>query len=147
MTDALYIDTSCMLKLVVTEHDSPTVADSIADERVVVFSALGEVELRSRLLARRRGGALRFVDYRRAIRRFDDLVRLEPFVVEPLPGGVFDFALAQLKKRGAVHCRSLDRLHIAAMEVLGLGRLLTADDRQARAAKANGMKVTLLTDR
>jgi predicted nucleic acid-binding protein len=143
MTDALYIDTSCMLKLVVTEHDSRTVAESIADERAVVFSSLGEVELRSRLLARRRGGELRFVEYRSAIRRFEDLVTMDPFAVHSLPGGVFDVAIAQLKKRGAVHCRSLDRLHIAAMKVLGLERLLTADDRQARSAKATGMTVTL----
>lgn len=145
MADALYIDTSCMLKLVVTERDSPAVADSIADEGAVVFSTLGEVELRSRLLARRRGGALRFVDYRNAIRRFEDLVCIDPFVVRQLPGAVFDVAITQLKKRGAVHCRSLDRLHIAAMTVLGLERLLTADDRQARAAKAAGLIVTLLT--
>jgi predicted nucleic acid-binding protein len=36
----------------------------------------------------------------------------------------------------AAHCRSLDRLHLAAMEELKLTRLITLDEIQGKAAKA-----------
>ena len=42
-----------------------------------------------------------------------------------------------------MHCRTLDRLHLAAMEALGLRRLLTNDEIQGRAAKARGFEVLL----
>lgn len=41
----------------------------------------------------------------------------------------------------SVHCRTLDRLHLATMEALGLRRLLTNDVLQARAARALGFEV------
>lgn len=41
----------------------------------------------------------------------------------------------------AVIDRTLDRLHLATMEALGLRRLLTNDETQARAAAARGFEV------
>jgi predicted nucleic acid-binding protein len=43
----------------------------------------------------------------------------------------------------SAHCRTLDRLHLATMQVLGFQRLLTNDDRQAAAARALGFDVRL----
>jgi len=39
------------------------------------------------------------------------------------------------------HCGTLDRLHLAAMELLGVSRLLTHDARQAQAARGLGFEV------
>jgi len=41
----------------------------------------------------------------------------------------------------SVHCRTLDRLHLATMEALGLRRLLTSDETQARAGLVRGFEV------
>jgi predicted nucleic acid-binding protein len=58
-----------------------------------------------------------------------------------LPGSIFQTALRQHRNCGDTHCRSLDRLHLAAMEELGVSRLMTHDVRQARAAVEAGFEV------
>ncbi|NQX01840.1 hypothetical protein HQ447_14385 [bacterium] len=64
-----------------------------------------------------------------------------PFTVATLTGDVFRAALAQHLST-TVHCRSLDRLHLAAMEELKITRLMTHDTRQAEAARELGYQVT-----
>jgi predicted nucleic acid-binding protein len=64
----------------------------------------------------------------------------EPFVCRDLSGFVFKTAIHQHEKTTA-HCRTLDRLHLAAMEEIGVRRLMTHDRRQAEAAVALGYKV------
>ena len=141
MTKRAYIDTSCVLKLLIAERDSGPVARVVETEGELVVSSLAELEVRSHLMALRRGGSLRFVDYRAAVRKLEELVQMDPFHAVLLGGDVFDMVIGHLKKRGAVHCRSLDRLHIAAMQSLGLDRLITNDKQQAKAAKSVGIVV------
>jgi hypothetical protein len=53
--------------------------------------------------------------------------------------------MAETQMRPAVkstYCRTLDRLHLAAMQVLEVHRLLTNDDTQARAARGLGFEIT-----
>ena len=58
------------------------------------------------------------------------------------PAGIDGVAAGQLIPLGrSVHCRTLDRLHLAAMQALGVRRLLTNDDIQTRAATALGFEV------
>jgi predicted nucleic acid-binding protein len=67
-----------------------------------------------------------------------------PYEIAETPSNVYSVAAAQLLPLGrSVHCRTLDRLHLAAMEALGLRRLLTNDEIQGRAAKARGFEVLL----
>jgi hypothetical protein len=42
-----------------------------------------------------------------------------------------------------LHCRTLDRLHLAIMASIGMRRLLTNNDAQARAARRLGFDVFL----
>jgi len=73
-----------------------------------------------------------------------ELARLRnqpPFEFRTLPGTVFQTALRQHRNAGDTHCRSLDRLHLAAMEELRVTRLMTHDEAQARAAEAAGFQV------
>ena len=48
---------------------------------------------------------------------------------------------ASIRIAGGFHCRSIDPLHLAAMEELGLKRLMTHDVRQAKAAVEGGFQV------
>jgi len=57
-----------------------------------------------------------------------------PFDFRSLPAAVFQAALRQHRNAGDTHCRSLDRLHLAAMEELKVSRLMTHDEGQAQAA-------------
>jgi predicted nucleic acid-binding protein len=73
-------------------------------------------------------------------RELDHLLDSEPFQRRPLSGGVFDLAQVQHTRSG-LHgfCRTLDRLHLAAMEELGVTRLITNDLHQAEAARLLGL--------
>jgi predicted nucleic acid-binding protein len=70
-----------------------------------------------------------------AMRNFD------PFHFRPLPSSVFSTVLRQHRQAQAIHCRTLDRLHLAAMEELKLTRLMTLDDAQAKVALALRFRV------
>jgi len=60
----------------------------------------------------------------------------------PCPPGVIEVAEAQVRPLvRAAYCRTLDRLHLATMETMGLRRLLTNDAVQAAAARALGFEV------
>lgn len=54
---------------------------------------------------------------------------------------IFQAALRQHRNSGELHCRTLDRLHLAAMEELSISRLMTHDEGQAKAAIEAGFKV------
>ena len=86
------------------------------------------------------GGAVtkkRYDAYRTMLASFRDTA---PFEFRSLPGSVFQKAIHR-HRSGKHHCRSLDRLHLAAMEELGLSRLLTNDLKQATAARQLGYQV------
>ena len=67
---------------------------------------------------------------------------LDPFSVAPFPIEAFERARI-LAHRAKVHCRTLDLLHLAAMDCDGLGRLLTSDSAQATVARSWGIVVEL----
>lgn len=54
---------------------------------------------------------------------------------------IFQTALRQHRSSGSQHCRSWDRLHLAAMEELEVSRLMTHDAAQAKAAMDAGFQV------
>src|SRR5271165_5797382 len=59
---------------------------------------------------------------------------------EDLPSQLYQVALRQQRIAGQPHCGTLDRLHLAAMELLGVWRLLTHDVRQAQTARGLGFE-------
>lgn len=141
MTEAAYIDTSCLLKLLLPEPESSAVAELVAEQKRLVVSSLAELEARSQLFALRRGGALRPSQYRATTERLDALMGEAPFEAVALGGEVFDAAIAQVRQQGTVHCRTLDRLHLGAMQLLGIQVLLTTDRQQAAAARGLDLRV------
>ena len=137
----LYIDTSSLLKLLWQEAESERTRQRIAAEQKVVLSSLAELEadvqLAGACLAGRYSGA-KLNAYRRALKAFGEI---DPFERTDLPGELFHIALRQQRRVSEPHCGTLNRLHLAAMECLGLSRLLTHDHRQAQAARALGFEV------
>jgi len=129
----IYLDSSCLLKLLLTEPESEAVRQAVAREEDVVVSALTELETAGAVFGERRYRA-----YLDQLERFRDV---DPFRFLPLPGTVFQTALRQQRRARQPHCRSLDRLHLAAMEELGLRRLMTNDVAQAIGARSLGFEV------
>jgi predicted nucleic acid-binding protein len=139
---SLYIDTSCLLKLFFAEPDSAAVAALVAAEDHVVVSTLARLELHVQIQGRVAGGTLPSRAATALMALVHRTLAETPYEVVETPANIFSVAAEQITPMGrSVHCRTLDRLHLAAMEALGLGRLLTTDDTQARAALARGFEV------
>jgi predicted nucleic acid-binding protein len=135
-----YIDSSSLLKTLWEEPESDAVRVAIAGEPQVVVSSLTELETEVQLRARWLGGATTRVRYHAYRARLVSFKKMSPFEFRELPGSVFQLAIGQ-HVSGKWHCRTLDRLHLAAMSELGLRRLLTNDSKQAAAARALGYDV------
>jgi predicted nucleic acid-binding protein len=137
----IYLDTSCLLKLLLEEPESEAVRLAVARESEVIVSALAELETAVQLRAGWLAGEYRERRYRAYVRQLNAFRDVDPFRFRPLVGSLFQTALRQDRNTGRVHCRTLDRLHLAAMEDLGLRRLMTGDTAQAAGAQALGFDV------
>ena len=142
---SLYLDTSCLLKLLFPEPESSTTALLITAETRVVVTTLARLEAIVQIQGRVAGGLLTARSASTLTRLLDQTLAATPFDLLPTPPGVDAVAVGQLFPLGrSVHCRTLDRLHLAAMQAIGLRRILTNDEIQARAATALGFDVLRL---
>jgi predicted nucleic acid-binding protein len=137
----IYADTSCLLKVLRPEPLSEAVWSAIHKETSVVVSVLAELETLVQLKAGWTGGTLTRSHWRQAEARFGILKNQPPFEFRALPSALFQTALRQHRNSVDKHCRSLDRLHLAAMEELEISRLMTHDEAQAKAATEAGFEV------
>jgi predicted nucleic acid-binding protein len=137
----IYIDTSCLLKLLRTETSSADVRAAIATETAVLVSVLTELETLVQLKAIWTGGSFTRAQWRKLEAELALLRNQPPFEFRTLPSAVFQTALRQHRNSRDLHCRSLDRLHLAAMEELKASRLMTHDEGQAKAAVEAGYEV------
>jgi len=137
----IYIDSSCLLKLILVEEDSETVAAAIAKEDGVVVSGLAQLEALVELKGRFMGGEFGLAKWRQLEAQLSILIQEEPLLFRPVPNGIWDVAFRQHRNSRDVHCRTLDRLHLAVAERLGLTRIMTRDAGQARTAEELGFEV------
>src|SRR6185312_13636591 len=125
-----------LLKLLREESDSPAVAGAVATEDHVIVSSLAELEAEVQLRAATLGGQITTSQWRQYLAKLTGMRNFDPFHFRHLPASVFSTALKQHRHPRAAYCRSLDRLHLAAMEELNVRRLMTLDQAQASAAAA-----------
>ena len=115
---------------------------AIYREPSVVVSPLTELEASVQLKGIYLGGNMGTARFERTRGRLAQTLANSPFVMRPLANRIFSAAIAQ-HATSAIHCRSLDRLHLAAMQELGVTRLMTHDTRQAEGAKELGFEVLM----
>lgn len=129
---SLYVDSSAVLKLYISEVGSSQVRTLLAQAEPVVTARLTIVEVR-RNLARMASP----VEHRMSRAAFD--ADMETFAIVELDSTTCDIA-ADIAERLGV--RSLDSLHLAAaVRAIGPGGdMLTFDVRQAQAARALGLR-------
>ena len=137
----VYVDSSSLLKLLWREPESDAVRSQVAIEDVVVVSSLAELESEVQLRAAWLAGRYREARWRRFRKKLAEFRDTEPFRFHRLAATVFDTALRQHRAPGTIHCRTFDRLHLAAMEELNVHRLMTNDTNQAGTARAMGFQV------
>jgi predicted nucleic acid-binding protein len=138
----MYLDTSSFLNFLLPSPLVASVGAALGREPVVIFSPLTELETRVQLRARYLGGLLSEPIYQDLLRRVDGLSSEEPFALATLSSTLLATALRQ-HAASDIHVRALDRMHLAAMEELGIRRLMTNDLRQAKAARALGFEVVI----
>jgi predicted nucleic acid-binding protein len=139
---SLYLDTSCLLKLFFPEPESAKVASIVGAESRVVVSELGLVEASVQIHGRRLTGSLSRARAERLETVLEQTLSMRPFEVVPFATTALARArdLARMAQKRA-HCRTMDRIHLAVMQIEGIERLLTNDARQAAAARALGFEV------
>ena len=141
---ALYLDTSCLLKVFFPEPETTTTVALIARESHVVISSLARLEALVHIHGRVAAKMLSAAAARRLIERFDQILQEEPYELVPCPPSIIEIAETQVRPAvKSAYCRTLDRLHLAAVQALGVHRLLTNDETQARAARGLGFETTL----
>lgn len=124
--EALYLDSSALVRLVNVEPESEALAAEVAKWGAHVTSVLGAVELRRAV--RRSGG-----DAERAAAVLDRVALLD-----------VDESVRELAcSIGAPELRTLDALHLASAISLedDLGAIACYDERLADAARAEGIEV------
>jgi predicted nucleic acid-binding protein len=137
----IYIDSSCLFKVFRFEAESAAVAEAIGRESEAVVSSLTELEVLTQLKAEYLGGNLTRSRWRQLEAKFSLMRNQPPYEFRQLPAALFLTALRQHRNSGETRCRSLDRLHLAAMEELRVSRLMTHDAGQAKAAIVAGFKI------
>src|SRR5262245_21373924 len=139
---SIYADTSCVLKLLFPEPETPRVMEIVAVEEHVVVSNLARLETLVQLHARVAGGLLSRSSARAITSRLETLLQHAPYESVRAPAEIVDLAEEYVTRlTRETYCPTLDRLHLAAMQSLGLRRLLTNDSSQARAGRTMGFSV------
>jgi len=131
----MYLDTSVIVKLLVTEPDSEFFIRSL-EGKALTTSEFAQTEVFSALLARERAGKISAADRRLAWKEFQARVADEEIKIEPLNSIVL---------RKATHClefchppaplRTLDAIHLATADLCQDFPLATTDARLANAAR------------
>ena|SRR5580704_11101408 len=139
----IYLDTSSLLKLFHDEPESAGVRQAVAGESEILVSALARLESRIQFKAGWLGGDYGKARYLAYVKALDQLAETDPFRFVEVEAGVFATALRQVGAAVSLHVRTLDRLHLAAMEELDVRRLMTNDTTQASAARGLGWQVVV----
>ncbi len=139
---SLYADTSVLLKLFFVEPESIRTSQIVAGEAQIVISSLARLEAIVQVHRRVAAGKIRRQVGVRLLAQIEARLHASPFDLRECPPGLIKVAEEQAATWKA-YCPTLDRLHLAAMQLLQLRRLLTNDDTQAAAARALGFEVIL----
>ena len=124
-----YVDSSALLKLVVSEAETAALEADLATRDGLVTSSIAVVECHR---AARRAGNRRILQRTEQIFESLYLLDLTPAILE------------RASTLGPISLRSLDAIHLAsalAVDETDL-EVITYDDRMAEAARANGLHVS-----
>ena len=144
-----YLDTGLVLKLVVAEPLSPRVTAWLACRQAPVpYPRLVEVELENTLHAKRFRREFSSPQLQAALGLVRDLLRERKFFRPDLSleKVVLEALEAVPRITATTGCRTLDLLHVISAKMLGCAEFLTADKRQAEAARVYGLKVEFMQE-
>ena len=137
----LYLDTSSLVKLYVSEKESPAVKRLIESAEVVAISRLAYVEARAAFARKRRERGVTPKDYRNIVQDFDN--DWESYFIVDISDGLVRLA-GRLAEKHAL--RGYDAIHLASAAMLRReGDQPVAfscfDTRLSVAARREGVKI------
>jgi len=139
-----YADTGFVATLYKEESTSARAVALMAKQTASIrLSQLGELEFRNALHLAVFRGELSASDASLKKRLFLDDIAHGIFTILPVPASTLFAKSAELADRHSARLgtRSLDLMHVAAALLLKADTFLSFDDRQRKAAKAEGLKV------
>ncbi|MCF7675546.1 MAG: type II toxin-antitoxin system VapC family toxin [Akkermansiaceae bacterium] len=139
-----YADTGFIVTLYKTEASSAPAAALMRRQQASVWlSHLGELEFRNALHLAVFRGELTAAEAVLKKRLFSQDVANGIYLIIPVPGSALFAKAGELADRHSARLgtRSLDLMHVAAAILLGAKAFLSFDERQRKAARAEGLKV------
>lgn len=139
-----YADTGFVVSLYKEEATSARAAAFMAKQTASVrLSLLGELEFRNALHLAVFRGELTTGDATLMQSQFQEDVANGIFTITPIPATALFAKTLELADRHSAKLgtRSLDLMHVSAALLLKAGTFLSFDERQRKAAKADGLKV------
>jgi uncharacterized protein len=135
-----FLDTSAFAKLYLAELGSAEVGRTVAEADSLFVCSLVIPEALSAMRRLVREGSLDEGDYREVkVRICGDVAALD---IVTISDEVIGESIAAIERSPI---RTLDALHIGAALVVGASLFVTADERQAKAARESGLDVRLVT--
>lgn len=140
MATSVYLDTSALAKWYLNEDRSEEVEAFLGESLPVCISVLTKLEMRSLLARRRREDSISALTEGRAFSVFEGDIVAGHLIL--LPQRVEHFLLAEslIGALPGIPLRSLDALHLGAIQGEGIRALATADRVMAQAAAALGLE-------
>ena len=138
-----YVDSSFVVSLYLTDTHSPEARQKVQGEPPLVFTPLHRAEWVHALGQHQFRGTLTAEGARRALAQFVSDEAANLWRGAPLPENSFELCADLARRYGPkLGMRTLDTLHVACALELKAERFWTFDDRQAKLAKAQGMKIS-----
>ena len=140
---SIYVDTSFLVSLYLTDQHSPESRRRIISAPSIWFTPLHNAEWTHALGQHVFRGQLSLSESQRMHERMEDHQRTGRWILLPMPEDAFDVCAELARRYGPkLGVRTLDSLHVACALELKADRFWTFDERQAKLAKAEGLKTT-----
>jgi predicted nucleic acid-binding protein len=135
------VDSSFLVSLYLTDQHSTESRGRIASAPGLWFTPLHNAEWAHALAQHVFRGQLSLSESQRMHARLEEHQRTGRWIVLPVPDLAFDLCAELGRKHGPkLGLRTLDTLHVACALELRADRFWTFDERQAKLAKAEGLK-------
>ncbi|MGH9513455.1 MAG: type II toxin-antitoxin system VapC family toxin [Terriglobales bacterium] len=136
------MDTSFLVSLYLTDRNSAEARHRIASAPSLWFTPLHSAEWAHVLAQHVFRGELSLSESQRMDARLEEHKSAGRWLTRTIPENAFDLCAELARRHGAkLGMRTLDSLYIACAIELKAERFWTFDERQAKLAKAEGMKI------
>lgn len=137
----IYVDSSFLTAFYQPDVHSPEVFKRMAKHPEVWLSSLNRAELANALYRQVFAGKINRTDARIAWSNFESDAKANVWELHDIPTAAWSTCIELARRYAPTHgIRTLDSLHVACALELGARQFWTFDERQARLAKAAGLK-------